>query len=87
MHTSTVAGYASHPLKQFLEHGVLATIHSDDPGISAIDLPYEYNIASPKAGLTLEQIHQAQRNACEIAFLSDVEKEILRAKKLGIQAT
>jgi len=79
--TSTVADYASHPLKQMLEYGLLATINSDDPGISAIDLPYEFNVAAPKAGLSAEQIGQAQRNALEIAFLDQEEKQTLLAKK------
>jgi len=79
--TSAVPDYASHPLKDFLAQGLLATINTDDPGISAIDLPYEYRIAAPQAGLTVDQIHQAQRNALEIAFLSEAEKQALLAKK------
>ena len=66
--TSTVPDYASHPLKSWLEQGLLATINTDDPGISAIDLPYEYNVAAPAAGLTPEQIRQAQANARVLAF-------------------
>ncbi len=66
--TSTVADYSSHPLRVFLERGLLATINTDDPGISGIDLPYEYNVAAPKAGLTREQIRQAQANAVALAF-------------------
>jgi len=80
--TMTVPDLASHPMKIFLEHGLLATINTDDPGISAIDLPYEYEIAAPAAGLSIEQIHQAQRNALEVAFLSNQEKAALRTKKL-----
>lgn len=76
--TSCVANYSSHPLKLFLGHGICATINTDDPGISAITLPYEYNVAAPLAGLSLEQIHNAQRNALEVAFLSNDEKEFLR---------
>jgi adenosine deaminase len=76
--TSTVASYTSHPLKLFLERGLLATINTDDPGISAIDLHYEYEVAAPAAGLSPEQIRQAQRNALEVAFLSSVEKGKLR---------
>ena len=72
--TSTVPDYASHPMRQFLEHDLLATINTDDPGISGITLEYEYEIAAPAAGLGPEQTHQAQRNALEIAFIS--EKEI-----------
>ncbi len=31
--TSTVASPAQHPLKQFLEHGVLASLNTDDPAV------------------------------------------------------
>jgi adenosine deaminase len=75
--TTTVADYASHPLRQFLEVGILATLNTDDPGISAIDLHYEYDVAAPAAGLTREQIHKAQKNALEIAFLTEAEKQSL----------
>jgi len=78
--TSTVPDYASHPLRSWLERGLLATINSDDPGISAIDLPYEYRVAAPAAGLTPAQIRQAQANALTVAFLSAEEKEALRAQ-------
>ncbi len=72
--TSTVSSYAAHPLRRFLEHGVRVSINTDDPGISGIDLAHEYNVAAPAAGLTREQIRQAQRNALAIAFLSEEEK-------------
>ena len=77
LQTSTVANYANHPIREFLERGILATINTDDPGISNIDLAYEYNVAAPAAGLSLEQIHQAQRNAVLVAFLSPDEKVAL----------
>ena len=75
--TSCVPDYPSHPLRLFLEKGILATINTDDPGISGIDLPYEYNIAAPKAGLSADQIRQAQRNALGVAFLTNAEKDDL----------
>jgi adenosine deaminase len=78
--TSTVASYATHPLRLFLERRILATINTDDPAVSNIDLPYELRVASPSAGLTPEQIRQAQRNAVEIAFLEEAEKAALRAR-------
>jgi len=79
--TSTVPDYASHPLRSFLEHGLLATINTDDPGISGIDITYEYEVAAPAAGLNREQIRQAQINSLEIAFLSPDEREALKAQK------
>ena len=80
--TSCVPDYPCHPLRQFLECGIPASINTDDPGISGIDLHYEYNFSAPAAGLTLEQIHQAQLNALETCFLSAEEKESLKNKKL-----
>jgi adenosine deaminase len=75
--TSTVQDYISHPLRSFLEYGLCGTINTDDPRISRIDLQYEYEIAAPAAGLSVDQIHQAQRNALKTAFLSAQEKNEL----------
>jgi adenosine deaminase len=36
--TSTVPDLASHPLRDMLARGLLASINTDDPGVSAIDL-------------------------------------------------
>ncbi|MBI3159936.1 MAG: adenosine deaminase [Chloroflexi bacterium] len=72
--TSTVPSLAEHPLKDWLARGLKATINSDDPGISAIDLPHEFEQAAPAAGLTEEQIRQAQRNALQTAFLTEDER-------------
>ena len=80
--TSTVPDLASHPLREMLARGLLASINTDDPGVSAIDLPYEFDVAAPAAGLSREQIRRAQVNALETAFLSDESKEELKRKKL-----
>jgi adenosine deaminase len=83
VHTSTVADLDSHPLRDMLARGLVCSINTDDPGISTIDLKHEYEVAAPAAGLTREQIHQAQINAFETAFLSDEEKRSLREKHQG----
>jgi adenosine deaminase len=75
--TSCVADYPAHPLRIFIEAGIPATLNTDDPGISAIDLPHEYNVAAARAGLTQPQIRQAQVNALQVAFLTDLEKQTL----------
>ena len=84
--TSTVRDYASHPMRRFLELGLLATLNSDDPAISGIDLNYEYEVAAPAAGLSDEQICQSQRNALQIAFLSPAEKEAMIKQKAASSA-
>ena len=80
--TSTVKDLASHPLREMLARGLLASINTDDPGVSAIDLRHEFEVAAPQAGLSREQLRQAQANALETAFLSGEEKEELKAAKL-----
>jgi adenosine deaminase len=78
--TSTVRDFASHPLRLFLEKGICATMNTDDPGISAIDLDFELNIAAPLAGLSGEQIARARLNSLEAAFLTEPEKHKIRQK-------
>ena len=81
--TRTVPDYARQPARIFLERGMLVTLNTDDPGISGIDLRYEYEVAAPAAGLSPDQIRQAQRNALTVAFLPDEEKRALVAVKAG----
>jgi adenosine deaminase len=80
--TSTVPDLANHPLREMLAHGLLASINTDDPGVSAIDLRHEYEVAAPAAGLSATQIRQAQINALATAFLAEEEKSALREKAL-----
>ncbi|MDC0609992.1 adenosine deaminase [Vibrio sp.] len=79
--TSTIPYLTDHPLKQFLDHGILATINTDDPAVEGIELIHEYDLAAPKAGLTEQQIFRAQQNSLEIAFLSESEKVSLVQSK------
>jgi len=80
LHTSTVESYATHPIKQLAEDGVMFCLNTDDPGISAIDIKHEYNAAANAIGLTPEQMLQAQIDGLEMAFLSEAEKSALKLK-------
>ncbi|TMP73185.1 adenosine deaminase [Pseudoalteromonas sp. S1608] len=78
--TSTVNDLTKHPLKQFLDHGILACLNTDDPAVEGIEIEYEYAVAAPKAGLSQADMEKAQANALEIAYLSDADKSALKAK-------
>ena len=80
LHISAVENYASHPIRQLADHGVKFCLNTDDPGISAIDIAHEYEIAAPAVGLTDEQIHQSQLDGLDMAFLSKAEKAELQLK-------
>ena len=80
LHTSTVENYVSHPIRQLVDQGVKFCLSTDDPGISAIDISHEYEIAAPAVGLTREQTHQSQLDGLAMAFLSAEEKAGLQLK-------
>jgi adenosine deaminase len=75
-----VPNLVSHPLREMMSRRFVCSINTDDPGVSGIDLRHEFEVAAPAAGLTAEQIRQAQINALETAFLSEEEKKKLREK-------
>lgn len=83
VHTRTVESYQVHPLKQFLDLELLATINTDDPGISPVTLAEEYENAVKFAGLTEEDTLKAQKNALEISFLNEQQKHALLELKSG----
>ena len=78
--TTTVASLTEHPIRQFLAAGVLACLNTDDPAVEGIDLPHEYEVAAPAAGMTASEIRTAQQNGLTLAFLSDGEKAELSAR-------
>lgn len=80
LQTSTVSSLAEHPLKAFLEHGILATINTDDPAVQGIEIADEYRLASSALGLSAQQLKTAQENGLKIAFLDEQEKAAVRAR-------
>ncbi len=76
--TSTVASFASHPIKTFLDYGVKVCLNTDDPAVEGIELPHEYQVAINHVGLTQTQLRQIQIDGLELAFLSNAEKQALR---------
>lgn len=79
--TGAAESYAAHPMKAFLERGILASLNTDNPIVSGIDWPHEIATAAPAAGLTEADIEQALRNALETAFLTAPEKVVLLRKR------
>ncbi|QGS48050.1 adenosine deaminase [Shewanella putrefaciens] len=82
LHTSTVVSYAEHPFRTFMDAGVLISLNTDDPGVSAIDIKHEYRIAKSELKLTDAELARVQRNGVEMAFLSDSERKALYAAKI-----
>lgn len=86
LHTSTVPNYRSHPLPALLARGVAATLNTDDPSISGIDLAHEYRVAAEELGLAERDLRKMQETALNAAFLSAEERRELltRADRSGV---
>lgn len=74
LQTNTVSSLERHPIAYFLDQDLLATINTDDPVISGIDLRHEFANVAPSAGVTPALARQAQENALSTAFLSTSER-------------
>jgi adenosine deaminase len=74
--TCSVADYAHHPLPVFLQHGLCATLNTDDPTLmSDITLEHEYQVARDHMGLSEQQLRRVQANGLQAAFLSETERK------------
>ncbi|RYV02997.1 adenosine deaminase [Shewanella sp. OPT22] len=82
LHTSTVESYQAHPIKHFLNKGVLINLNTDDPGVSNINIAHEYQVAHSEIGLSQTELKQLQVNGVEMAFLSESERKALYQSKL-----
>ncbi len=77
--TGSVPDYAEHPLPLFLQHGLRATLNTDDPSLmSEITLDHEYLVAQEHMGLDDQQLRLVQENGLQAAFLSDAERGEVR---------
>lgn len=68
---------ANHPIKTFLDRGLITTLNTDDPGVSGIEIANEYHVAKNIVGLTAAQLEQIQINGLKASFASQSLKKNL----------
>lgn len=78
--SGVVTELAEHPLPKMIDAGLLCTLNTDDPGISRIDLSYEYQIGCEVLGLSKERLEELVLNAVDCSFLPDDEKKVLKGE-------
>ena len=78
--TRAVATLAEHPLKAFVDAGVVVTIGSDDPPMFATDLNTEYAVAADLLGLDARGVADLARTAIEVSFAPEDVKERVRGE-------
>jgi len=80
VHTRAVESAAAHPLRRYLEQGVVVTLNTDGRLVDGVTLTDEYHLAHATLGLGREQLARVVLNACEASFLPEFEKVALVAR-------
>ncbi|MFG3020501.1 adenosine deaminase [Streptomyces sp. NPDC048254] len=78
--TRAVRTLEEHPIKDFVDAGVLVTVNSDDPPMFGTDLNNEYAVAARLLGLDERGVADLARNAVEASFLDQTGKARISAE-------
>lgn len=75
--TKAATDFAHYPLRTFLDHGLLATINTDNRTVSHTTVTNEYLFAMDKLSIEKEDLRTLYRNSVEISFADDSVKQQL----------
>ncbi|GAB3658896.1 adenosine deaminase [Nocardioides korecus] len=82
--TRAVASLAEHPLRTFVEAGVVVTINSDDPPMFGTTLNREYEVAADLLDLDAAGVADLARTAVEVSYAPDEVKARVLAEIDGV---
>ena len=77
MQTKAVDTFESYPLKQFVDEGLLVSIHTDNRTVSGTSLLAEEGVVREQLQLSQDILNQCTENAIQTAFASEEIKERL----------
>lgn len=77
LQTGCCVGLNAHPVRRYIEAGLMVTINSDDPTMFGSDLLQEYELVQKWYGLSLEQMRELAANSVEASFLPPERKQRL----------
>lgn len=73
-----VGALSQHPFRRMREAGLLATLNTDDPAMTDLDLGKEYRSVAEALDLSFEDMAAVALDGVEATWLDDDEKRILR---------
>ena len=76
--TSVVSGLDDHPIRAFVDRGLLVTVNTDDPAMFQTSLAHEYRQLAEVHGFSRAEIRTLIDNAVTASWLPDEEKSQLR---------
>ena len=85
--TRAVKTLDEHPIRQFVDAGVVVTVNSDDPPMFGTDLNTEYAVAARLLDLDERGVAALARNAVEASFLDEPAKARTRRGDRHLPAT
>lgn len=71
---------AEHPFRAMREAGLLATLNTDDPGMTDLDLGVEYRTVAEAQGFSFDEIAAVALDGIEASWLDAVDRRTLRAE-------
>lgn len=77
IHTHAISDFSKYPLREFMEHGILVSINTDDMVVSNITDTGELELVRNTFNLTDDELRQIYMNSAEMAFASDEIKDKL----------
>ena len=80
LRTHAVPSLSVHPALPLLKRGVSVSINSDDPGLFAITLSHEFDVAQTDLGFNDSDLKKATRCALEASFVTEAQKAAYREK-------
>jgi adenosine deaminase/aminodeoxyfutalosine deaminase len=81
--TGCVSGLEQHPLKTYVDLGLMVTLNTDDPAMFETSMTREYQIAQDVFGFPDEMLKRLAMNSFQASFLpEDKKKEYLRLFEL-----
>lgn len=79
LQTKAVEDFNSYPLKQFLEEGLLVSVHTDNRTVSGTTMEQEEKLVKECLQISEEMWLQCTRNAIKTAFASEeIKEELMR---------
>jgi adenosine deaminase len=80
LRTGVCESLRNHPIKDYFRQGLMVTVNSDDPTMFNSSISEEYTVLFQKLGFSLAELKQLSMNGIAASFMSDEEKEVMRAQ-------
>jgi adenosine deaminase len=75
--SGVVPALSDHPLPRMMQAGLNATLNTDDPSVSRIDLSHEFKLVREDLGIPMDILKERVLAAAKAAFLPDDERKKL----------